>query len=72
MRHNVKTQSETEIVEALRERIDYHTTQDAIAKELGISRSYLCEVLGKKKKVGPVILKALGYDPTPHYRKVKP
>ena len=72
MRQTVNTHSVDEIAEALRDRINYKTTQTDLAKQLGISHSHLSEVLGGKKKVGPVILKALGYDLTPHYRKAKP
>ena len=69
---NVKTQSQGEIVEALRSRIAYRRGQERLAKELGISRPYLSELLAGKKKPGPAILKALGYDPTPYYRKANP
>lgn len=72
MANKVNTHSADEIAEALRGRISYDTTQIDLAKELGISRSHLCEVLGGKKQLGPAILKALGYDPTPYYRKAKP
>lgn len=72
MRNGVNTHSEDEIAEALRDRINYRTTQTDLAKELGISRSYLCELLLGRKKVGPEVLRKLGYDPTPYYRKAKP
>jgi antitoxin component HigA of HigAB toxin-antitoxin module len=69
MAKKVKTASEPEIVEGLRARIGYRTNQTELAKELGISRSYLNEVLHGKKHLGAEVLKKLGYDPTPHYRK---
>ena len=65
-------QSEDAIVEAIRARIGYRKGQTDVADDLGVSRSYLCEVLSGKKKPGPVLLKALGYDPLPHYRKAAP
>ena len=69
MRHAVNTDSVDEIAEALRDRINYKTTQNDLAKQLGISHSHLSEVLSGKKKVGPVILEKLGYDPMPRYAK---
>lgn len=59
------------IVAELRGRINYATTQREIAAELGVSNGYLSEVLAGKKSIGEKILKALGYDPRPHYRRGK-
>ena len=69
----MKFTSEPDIIDRLRDRIGYKRSQTKLAEELGISRSYLCELLaGAKVKPGPEILKALGYDPTPYYRKANP
>ena len=69
---NGKFLSEQEIIETMRARIGYKRTQNDLADKLGVSHSYLSELLaGKKKSPGPSILKALGYDPAPHYRKAK-
>lgn len=70
MRHMVKTESEDEIADALRQRIGYRKTQEDLANELGISRSYLSEILAGKKKVGHAVLTAMGYDPKPRYMKL--
>ena len=37
-----------------------------------IARSYVSEVLAKKKRPGPLILKAMGIDGVVVYRRVKP
>ena len=65
----VKPVSEAEIAEALRARISYRLSQTDLAKELGISHAHLSEVLSGKKRPGPRVLKAMGYDPTPYYCK---
>ena len=59
------------IAAELRGRINYATTQSEVAAELGVSTAYLSEVLAGKKNVGEKILKALGYDPQPYYRRGK-
>ena len=67
---NVPTRTEAEIVEELRSRVSYRISQTDLADKIGISRSYLSEVLaGKKISIGPRILDALGYDPAPRYAK---
>lgn len=45
-------------------------TQRTLAQELGISEAYLSDFLNGRRNAGPTILKRLGYDPTPHYRKL--
>jgi transcriptional regulator with XRE-family HTH domain len=54
----------------LQGQIKYGATQTDLAAELGVSRSYLCDFLQGNREVGPTILKALGYDPTPYYRAI--
>lgn len=63
--------SEKAIADVIRARIGYRKPQTALADELGVSRSYLSEVLAGKKKPGPGLLRALGYDPSPYYRKAE-
>ncbi len=55
----------------LRSRINYQTRQKDVAEQLGVTKGYLSAVLAGNKEIGPAILKAMGYDPTPHYRKRK-
>lgn len=65
----VKTESVGEIVERLKRRIAYGVSQGDVAQELGVAHSYLSEVLSGKKTPGPKLIKALGYDPMPRYRR---
>jgi len=65
----VKTESALEIVDQLKRRIGYDLQLCALAQELGVSHSYLSEVLAGKKTPGPKLIRALGYDPTPRYTK---
>jgi transcriptional regulator with XRE-family HTH domain len=44
-------------------------SQKALAKELGISEPYLSDFLNGRRDAGPAILKALGFDHMPFYRK---
>ena len=64
--------SEDDVVADLRSRVTYEVGQNDIAAELGISQAAVSEVLAGKKGLGPKVLKALGYDPTPYYRKATP
>jgi predicted transcriptional regulator len=46
-------------------------SQRALARELGVSDTFLSDVIKGRRKPGPTLLKALGYDPTPHFAKRK-
>ncbi len=61
-----------ELAEVVRGRVSYNVTQAMLAKEFGVSQSYLSDFLAGKREAGPRILKALGYNDTPHYTKAKP
>lgn len=37
-------------------------TQAAVARELGISPAYLCDILAGRREPGPSVLKALGLE----------
>jgi hypothetical protein len=65
----VKTESAAEIVELLRGRVGYRRRANALARQLGVSHSYLSEVLAGKKLPGPKLLDALGFDPAPRYAR---
>lgn len=44
-------------------------SQRDLAQELGISEAYLSDFLNGRRSAGPTILRRLGYDPTPYYKK---
>jgi hypothetical protein len=41
----------------------------AVSAEVGISYSRISEFLSGKRPLSRKAVKALGYDPTPHYRR---
>lgn len=57
------------IAEQVKRMIKYGTTQKMLAKQFGISAAYLCDFLQGRREAGPKILRALGYDPIPRYRR---
>jgi predicted transcriptional regulator len=61
--------STADLVAMLKARINYETSQKALAAELDISESYLSDVLNGKRGAGPTILKALGFEDEPFYRR---
>lgn len=61
-----------EIAKSLRDRINYQKTQRDLAKDLGVSESYLSDFLSGNRGAGPTILKALGFSLTQFYKKAKP
>jgi transcriptional regulator with XRE-family HTH domain len=60
-----------EIVAELRSRISYSMSQKDVAAEIGVTTGHLSDVLAGKKGIGAKITKALGYDPTPYFRRGK-
>jgi transcriptional regulator with XRE-family HTH domain len=46
-------------------------TQRELASELGIAQPHLSDLIKGRRQFSPRILRKLGYDPTPHYRKAK-
>jgi hypothetical protein len=53
----------------LRQRVE-SSSQVAVAKELGITPQYLCDVLAERRAPGKSILDALGLEKLVSYRKV--
>ena len=53
--------TEKQLIELLKSRIKYNKTQIELAKELGVSRSFLSEVLAGKKSIGVMIPAKMGY-----------
>lgn len=63
--------SDRELADLVKAQIGYRKTQRDWAKKAGISPAYLSDFLQGKRGPGPAILRALGFDPTPYYRKSK-
>jgi transcriptional regulator with XRE-family HTH domain len=62
--------TEEEIRRALRKALE-HKTQQSYARELGISISYLSQVLRGRRPPGPAILNALGLERGRTYRAAR-
>lgn len=45
-------------------------TQQQLAMELGLKQPHLSDLIHGRRQFSPRILRKLGYDPTPHYRKL--
>lgn len=58
-----------DLVEMVKARINYDTTQRDIAKEFGISPAYLSDFLQGKRWPGPAILKGLGFEVEPYFKR---
>ena len=64
--------SPDEVIEVLRERTTSRGAMTEFAEMSGVSKSYLSELIaGKKTAPGDAVLRGLGYDPTPHYRRLR-
>ncbi len=64
--------SATDLAAMIKAKLDKKDkTQRALAVELGISEAYLSDFLNGRRGAGPAILKRLGFEPTPYYRKAK-
>lgn len=64
--------SSREIAEQVKQHVSYKIRQRDIARKLGVSNSYLSDFLAGNREAGPKILKALGFQTVPYYRKAKP
>lgn len=60
--------SANDILEELRYKVE-ESSMRAVGAEIGISCSRICDFLNGKRPLSRKAVKALGYDPTPHYRK---
>lgn len=61
-----------DIIEHVRKLLaDRKKTQKQYAAELGVAETFLGDVLNKRRPLGPLMLKRLGYDATPYYRRAK-
>ena len=61
--------TDRELAEMVKGQIGYRKTQRRWAKDAGISASYLSDFLQGNRGAGPAILKALGFENEPYYRK---
>ncbi len=59
------------VVALLKRRLNGRT-QTALAKELGIKKSYLSQILRGRVDAGPLVLEALGLERVVTYRTRKP
>lgn len=67
--HMSKYKTSRQIADDVQALICYDVTQRDLAKTLGISTAYLSDFLAGKRGAGPTILKALGYEIEPVYRR---
>lgn len=51
--------------------IDQGLSQEVLAKKLKISRSHLNYVMHERREAGSKLLRALGYDATRYWRRLK-
>lgn len=64
--------TDKDVKDLLQQRVERpNMTRRALARELGVSETFLYDVLKGPRPVGPRILRKLGFDPTPHYKKAK-
>ena len=63
--------SEQDLVALLRSQIGENGTQKDWAAKAGVSAVYVSDFLQGKRNAGPAILRALGFDPKPYYRRVE-
>jgi hypothetical protein len=63
--------NDRELAEQVRASIGHNGTQKQWAEDIGISTAYLSDFLNGNRGAGPAILKALGYEATPYYRKAE-
>lgn len=61
--------SENEVIALLRDYVREHGSQRAFAALVGISTSYLNDVLHKKRRVNDALLKQLGFERVEYYRQ---
>lgn len=59
------------LLERVRVEVAYHGSQDAAAKQLGVSPQYLCDVLRKRREPGQKLLDALGYRRVVVYEQIR-
>lgn len=60
--------AEKQLVELVKDQIG-NRTQKEWAKAAGISQAYLSDFLQGRRGPGPAILRALGFEQEPYYRK---
>lgn len=70
MKHRPQMQTTEQVRRDLLERTDYPNTQKALAKQLGVSLSYLCQVIRNRREPGGKMLVALGLRRVMLYEKV--
>lgn len=61
--------TEGEVIATLRDYVREHGSQRAFAALVGISTSYLNDVLHKRRRVNDALLKQLGFTRVEYYRQ---
>ena len=61
------SKSESQLLDDLRERVRQFGRQAVVARELGFTPQYLCDVLGGNRPVSDKLASALGYDRVVRY-----
>ena len=61
----MKTYTDGEVIQRLRERLDRSTTQAQLARDLGFSPQFLNDVLSNRRKLTEELASALGFHEAP-------
>lgn len=61
----MKTYTDGEVIQRLRERLDRGTTQAQLARDLGFSPQFLNDVLSNRRKLTGELASALGFNEEP-------
>lgn len=61
--------TEEDIVNILKQMTQL-TSQSAVARDMGVNPAYICDILHRYRKVGPTVLKFLGFKKIVSYQKI--
>jgi hypothetical protein len=64
--------NDRELAQLVKAAIGHNGSQKQWAEDVGISAAYLSDFLRGNRGAGPAILKALGFETSPYYRKAEP
>ncbi len=63
--------SEDDIIQQIRRMmLSENLNGKGMARRLGVSPSYFSEVMSRKKQPSAVMLMGMGFDPTPHFKRM--
>lgn len=63
--------TDRELAQIVKTAIGHNGTQKSWANGVGISQAYLSDFLAGNRGAGPAILKAVGFELIPYYRKAE-